>query len=50
MKLSDSYDPQDRFGVPVKRIIDVMKAHHGLMREAATFQRDMKWQRKSRSG
>ena len=26
-------DPEDRFGVPVQRIIDVMKAHQGLIRD-----------------
>jgi hypothetical protein len=26
-------DPEERFGVPVQRIIDVMKAHHGLIRD-----------------
>lgn len=29
----DSSDPDDRFGVSEQLIIDVMKAHHGLIRD-----------------
>lgn len=31
--MSDSHDPQDRFGVPEQLIIDVIKAHRGLMQD-----------------
>lgn len=50
--MSDPYDPEDRFGVPVQRIIDVLKAHRGLIRdgcyvptrhEVATWPADRLW-------
>lgn len=31
--MSDPHDPEDRFGVPVQRIIDALKAHAGLIRD-----------------
>ena len=33
MKLPNNHDPNDRFGVPEQRIIEVIKAHRGLMRD-----------------
>jgi hypothetical protein len=33
MKLPDKRDPNDRFGVPEQLIIDVIRAHRGLMRD-----------------
>ena len=31
--MTDPRDPEDRFGVPVQRIIHVMEAHRGLIRD-----------------
>lgn len=50
--MSDLHDPEDRFGVPVQRIIDAVKAHAGLLRdgcyvptrkEVATWPADRLW-------
>lgn len=31
--MAGDHDPNDRFGVPVQRIIDVMNEHRGLIRD-----------------
>ena len=50
--MTDPRDPEDRFGVPVQRIIDAVKAHAGLIRdgsyiptcrEVATWPADRLW-------